>query len=277
MMGFPLPNFQDHCMNQQTPKSHKAKKIVVGATLLLMAATHALDAQAAELLVWSAGAAQAPMTVLVKDYIHDSGNRVQIEFAPVGSLLKRLSEGGKPDVLILSQDVASEVERSGWTAPSASTPLASVGVGIAIRVGAVEPDISSADALRTTLLNAKSITYINPAKGTSGKHFASVLQQLGIAQQVQSKTTLGEAGFVVEPVARGEVELGIQQITEILPVNGVKLLGPLPAPLQKTTTYTIAVASSARDAQAAQDFVQFVLREPSLAVFKAKGFSAPIR
>ena len=104
-------------MNQQTPKSHKAKKIVVGATLLLMAATHALDAQAAELLVWSAGAAQAPMTALVKDYIHDSGNRVQIEFAPVGSLLKRLSEGGKPDVLILSQDVASEVERSGWTAP----------------------------------------------------------------------------------------------------------------------------------------------------------------
>ena len=262
-------------MSKQTAKSSKAIKIIVSATLALVAATHTLTAQATELLVWSAGAAQAPMTELVKDYQNGSGNTVKIEFAPVGSMLKRLSEGGRPDVLILSQDVSGEVERNGWTAPSASTPIASVGVGVAVRVGAVEPDISSSDALRTTLLNAKSITYINPAKGTSGKHFASVLEQLGIAQQMKSKTTLGEAGFVVEPVARGEVELGIQQITEILPVKGVKLVGPLPAPLQKTTTYTIAVARSARDTQAAQDFKKFILLEPSLVVFKDKGFSVP--
>jgi molybdate transport system substrate-binding protein len=262
-------------MHQQTSRFSTAIKRIASATLVLVAATQVLTAQATELLVWSAGAAQAPMTELVKDYQNGSGNTVKIEFSPVGSLLKRLSEGGKPDLLILSQDVSSEVERSGWTAPNASIPIASVGVGVAVRVGAAEPDISSADALRTTLLNAKSITYINPAKGTSGKHFALVLEQLGIAQQMKSKTTLGEAGFVVEPVARGEVELGIQQITEILPVKGVKLVGPLPAPLQKTTTYTIAIASSVRDRQAAQDFMKFILREPSLAVFKDKGFSVP--
>jgi len=262
-------------MSKQTAKVSKAISNGVGAVLLLMVATHALTAQAAELLVWSAGAAQAPMTELVKVYQRDSGDTVRIEFAPVGTLLKRLSEGGKPDVLVLSQDVASEVELNRWTAPKSSSPIASVGVGVAIRVGAVEPDISSADALRTTLLNAQSITYINPAKGTSGKHFAWVLEQLGIAQQMKAKTTLGEAGYVVEPVAHGEVELGIQQITEILPVKGAKLVGPLPAPLQKTTTYTIAIASSASDTPTAQEFVRFILREPSLAVFKEKGFSVP--
>lgn len=262
-------------MSNQTAKSGKTKRIITSAAVLLLSATHAFTAKANELLVWSAGAAQAPMTELVNDYQNGSKVSVTIEFAPVGSLLKRLSEGGKPDVLILSQDVSTEVERSGWTAPNSSTPIASVGVGVAVRIGAVEPDISNADALRTTLLNAKSITYINPSKGTSGKHFASLLEQLGIAQQMKSKTTLGESGFVVEPVARGEVELGIQQITEILPVKGVKLVGPLPASLQKTTTYTIAITSSARNTQAAKDFMQFILREASLAVFKAKGFSVP--
>ena len=245
------------------------------ALLLLASATAAPTARAAELLVWSAGAAQAPMTTLVKDYQGSSGNSVSIEFAPVGTLLKRLAEGGKPDVLVLSSDVGATVAQSGWTTPGAATPIASVGVGVAVRAGAALPDISTPQALRATLLNAKSITYIDPAKGTSGKHFAWVLDQLGIARQMQARTTLGAAGFVVEPVARGEVELGIQQITEILPVAGVALVGPLPAPLQKTTTYTIALGSSVRDAAAARDFMQFILRDASLAVFKARGFSVP--
>jgi molybdate transport system substrate-binding protein len=250
-------------------------KITLNTAVAILALAHAFNAGATELLVWSAGAAQAPMTELVHQYQGQSNNTVTIEFAPVGSLMKRLSDGGKPDVIILSQDVSAEVERSGWTIPGASTPLASVGVGVAVRIGAVAPDISSADALRTALLSAKNITYINPTKGTSGKHFAAVLEQLGIAQQMKPKTTFGEGGFVVESVARGEVELGIQQITEILPVKGVKLVGPLPAPLKKITTYTIAMTVSAREPQATQDFMQFVLNKDSLTVFKTKGFSIP--
>jgi len=207
-------------MKTQFVKTCKTDKSLGNAAIMLIAATLSLSSQAGELLIWSAGAAQAPMTELVKSYPSSAGTTLKVEFAPVGTLLKRLNEGGTPDVLILSQDVSSDVEGHGWTGSNASKPIASVGVGLAIRDGAVEPDISSADALRTALLNAKSITYINPAKGTSGKHFAAVLERLGIAQEVQSKTTLGEAGFVVEPVARGDIELGIQQITEILPVKG---------------------------------------------------------
>lgn len=230
---------------------------------------------AADLLVWSAGAAQAPMSELVLSYQSASANTVKVEYAPVGVLIGKLAQGGKPDVLILSQDVSAEVERSQWCVPGSIIPLGSVGVGVAVKEGAPVPDISTPDALRTTLLNAKSITYINPAKGTSGKHFAAVLQQLGIADQVKAKTTLGEAGFVVEPVAHGDVEIGIQQITEILPVKGAKLVGPLPAALQKTTIYTIGLGGYAKETAAAKDFMQYILRDSSAAVFKAKGFSAP--
>jgi len=258
---------------------YSARRLACKALISMMtlAALQAPAAHAEELLIWSAGAVKAAMIELVPSYQTSTGNTVKVEYAPVGTLMKRLSDGGKPDVVILSQDVSAEAEKLGWTAPAASTPIANVGIGIAIREGAPEPDISSADALRTTLLNAKSITYIDPTKGTSGKHFVQVLEQLGIAQQMKAKTTLGESGYVVEPVARGEVELGLQQITEILPVKGVKLLGPLPPPFQKTTTYTIAVASSARSVLAAQNFKQYILSPASLAVFRNKGFSIPLQ
>lgn len=262
-------------MNKRAAMSISISYFLAGLALGLTLATHAASCNAAELLVWSAGAAQAPLSELVRGYQNTSANTVKVDYAPVGVLMGRLADGGKPDVLILSQDVSAEVERAGWSAPGSIAAMGSVGVGVAVKEGAAMPDISSPDALRTTLLNAKSITYINPSKGTSGKHFAAVLQQLGIREQMKAKTTLGEAGFVVEPVARGEVEIGIQQITEILPVKGVTLVGPLPAPLQKTTTYTISLGGFARDPAAAKDFMQYILRDSSITVLKAKGFSVP--
>jgi len=241
----------------------------------LCAALLGMAAQAGEIVVWSAGAAQTPLTVLIQDYQKTSGNTVKVEFAPVGVLVKRLADGGRPDVLVISQDVAANVEKNGWTAPQTTTPLGRVGVGIAIKEGALVPDISTPAALRQTLLNAKSLTYMDPTKGTSGKHFASVLDQLGIAEQVKAKTTLGDVGFVVEPVAHGDIELGIQQITEILPVKGAKLVGPLPNGLQKITTYVIAQGAQARDVAAARDLLAFVTGSRAQAVFVAHGFSAP--
>jgi len=236
---------------------------------------HAIQVHAAELLVWSAGAAKVPFSEIVQAYQKTTGNTIKVDYAPVGVLVRKLSDGGKPGVLLISLDVIPDVERNGWTVSGSSTPVGSVGVGIAVKEGSPIPDISSPEALRTTLLNAKTITYMDPSKGTSGKHFATVLSQLGIAEQVKDKTTLGDAGFVVEPVARGEVELGIQQITEILPVKGVQLVGPLPASLQKITTYSIALGSHADNVGAAKDFMSFVRRDSSAAVFRAKGFSTP--
>ena len=228
--------------------------------------------QAKELVVWSAGATKPPMEELIPEFQKLTGQSVQVQYAPVGVWMRRLADGGQPDVLILSADVVNEVESKGWAVAGSAKPLGSVGVGVAVKQGTALPDVSTPEALRQTLLRAKSITYMDPQKGTSGKHFAGVLEQLGIAEQVKAKTTLGDVGYVLEPVARGDIELGVQQITEILPVNGAVLVGPLPASLQKITTYSVLLGAKARDNTLAQDFNRFLQTPQAAQVFKSKGF-----
>jgi len=232
-------------------------------------------AGAAELTVWSAGAVKPAMQELVSGFQSASGHRLNVDYAPVGVLLRRLSAGGRPGVLLVSAEVVAEVERQNWVVASSAVPVGSVGVGVAVKAGAAKPDISTPDALRQTLLNAKSITYMDPQKGTSGKHFAGVLEQLGIAQQVKPKTTLGDVGFVVEPVARGDIEMGIQQITEILPVEGAVLVGPLPTELQKITTYSVLLGKGAEGSAAASEFIRYLQTPQAALVFERVGFKRP--
>lgn len=232
-------------------------------------------AHAAELTVWSAGAVKPAMQALVPGFQLASGHRLNVDYAPVGVLLRRLLAGGRPDVLLLSAEVVTEVERQNWAVSGSAVPVGSVGVGVAVKAGAAKPDIATPDALRQALLQAKSITYMDPQKGTSGKHFASVLAQLGIAQQVQAKTTLGDVGFVVEPVARGDIEMGIQQITEILPVEGAVLVGPLPSELQKITTYSVLLGKGAEGSAAATEFIRYLQTPQAAGVFERVGFKRP--
>jgi molybdate transport system substrate-binding protein len=232
-------------------------------------------ALAAELLVWSAGATKPPMEELVAGFQAGTGHTLKVDYAPVGVLLRRLAAGGRPDVLLVSAEVVAEVERQGWAVVGSAVPVGSVGIGVAVKAGAARPDISSPEALRQTLLQAQSITYMDPQKGTSGKHFAAVLEQLGIASPMQAKTRLGDVGFVVEPVAKGEIEIGIQQITEILPVQGVVLLGPLPGNLQKITTYSALLGTPAQAQPAAADFIRHLLTPQATAVFERTGFKRP--
>lgn len=241
----------------------------------LVALGLSLSCGAAELSVFSAGAAKAALGEIVETYEKASGDKLRVEYAPVGTLLRRLADGAKPDILIVTADVMGEVERKAWTVPGTTSPIGSVGVGVAVHEQAPAPDISSPQALRQTLLNARSITYIDPEKGTSGKHFAEVLKRLGIVEQMKAKTILGDSGYVVEPVALGRVELGIQQITEILPVKGVKLAGPLPEPLQKITVYTVALAAHAREVPASRNFISFLSGAQAREIFQRKGFALP--
>lgn len=164
---------------------------------------------------------------------------------------------------------------SGGAAKAFVQPLARVGVGVAVHERAPDPDISSADAFRRTLLAARSVVYIDPAIGTSGKHVAQVLERLGIAEQIKPKATLGKGGYVVEPVGRGEIELGIHQISEMLPVKGVRVVGPLPAELQKYTTYVaVPVAGSAQSA-AVEAFILHLTGQAARARLAATAYSAP--
>jgi molybdate transport system substrate-binding protein len=233
------------------------------------------QAAAQDLQVLSAGAAQAAMKDIVARFAQSTGHTLTVDYAPVGSIVKRLAQGEHPDVLVVTSDVMAELQDKGWARPGTARPIGRVGMGVAVRTGAPLPDIATEASLRNTLLQARSITYIDPQKGTSGKHFAAVLQQLGLTEQMAPKTVLGNSGFVVEPVARGDVEMGIQQITEILPVQGATLVGPLPPSLQKITTYEVVLGGQAAHESLARAFEDFLQTPYSRATLAQRGFAPP--
>ena len=134
------------------------------------------------------------------------------------------------------------------------------------------PDISTPEAMRRTLLGSKSIVYINPKTGTSGKYVESMIDKLGILEQMKPRTTLVNEGYAVAPVGRGEVELGIHQISEIIPVPGVKLVGELPKEFQRYTVYTM-VAMSER--QSVKDFMAHLTSPQARERLAKAGYTAP--
>jgi molybdate transport system substrate-binding protein len=143
---------------------------------------------------------------------------------------------------------------------------------VAVHASAPSPDISTVEAFKKTLLAAKSVVYIDPKVGTSGKHVAEVLARLGIADQVNAKAKFGQGGYIVEPVGRGEIELGIHQISEILPVKGVKLVGELPRELQK---YTVYVAAPVTDSRLVLDFIDHLSGPDARKRLAQAGYTAP--
>jgi molybdate transport system substrate-binding protein len=144
---------------------------------------------------------------------------------------------------------------------------------LAIRAGAPKPDISTAEALKKTLLNAKSIVYADPAKGgASGVYFAHVIDQLGIADQLKSKTILVSGAQSAEMVAKGEAEIGVGQSSEIVPVAGARVLGPLPGEFASTTVFTAGIGASSKSPDAARSLVQFLTGPVAKPILSAKGF-----
>jgi molybdate transport system substrate-binding protein len=242
---------------------------LLGATM----AASVCGAMAAEISVSAGGAVKSALSETVLQFERASGHKVKVEYAPMGVLVKQFEQGTVPDVVVLAAEIMADAERKGWAVPGMARALGSVGVGVAVREGTPLPDISTADAFKQSLLAAKSITYMDPAKGTSGKHFAEILQRLGIADAVKAKTTLGAEGYIIESVARGEIELGVQQITEILPVKGAKLVGPLPPSLQKVSVYAVAPTPKARDAAAVGAFLESLRTQAVRDIFASKGFA----
>lgn len=221
-----------------------------------------LTCLAQELRVLSGGAAKAFIDPLAAS----SPARVRVEYLPMGPLAKALAAGDPADLIVVTSEVVEAQKLSG------GVPIARVGVGVAVHEKAPSPDISTPEAFRRALLAARSVVYIDPKIGTSGKHVAEVLQKLDISEEVNRKATLGTGGYVVAPVGRGEIELGIHQISEILPVPGVKLVGPLPAALQK---YTVYVAVPRRDSPAVRAFIDHLTGPQARERLAQAGYTTP--
>jgi molybdate transport system substrate-binding protein len=254
----------------------KARSLVAAANIgfmfLLMLG---IKAEAAELKVLSAIGMQSVLEDLGPKFERATGHELAISFATAGAAVKRAQGGEAADVVIATRQGIDGLVKNGKAAADNVTALASAGISVAIRKGASKPDISSPDALKRTLLAAKSISYVDPASGgASGIHFAKVLDRLGIANEMKSKTvfpnpkTPAEVGAVV---ANGEAEIGVHIIVELISIAGIDIVGPLPGDLQNTIVFAAAVMASAKDAEAAKALVNFLRTPEAVAVTKAKG------
>lgn len=225
--------------------------------------------------VYSAGAARSGMTSLAEAFFKETGYVVNLTFAPVGAIVKRLADGETTDIVVLTDRALEELVRQGKVVSDTVIEIGKVGVGIAVQAGMPAPDISTSAAFRQAILAAKSLAYADPAKGaSSGIHFASVLEKMGIADDVKEKCICLTGGYeVAEFVAEGKAELGIQQISEIIPVKGVTLVGPLPSGLQKITTYAAGIMKAVSAPDIVASFLSFAATPIAAHAFITAGFS----
>jgi molybdate transport system substrate-binding protein len=236
----------------------------------------ALPAHAAEVTVMSGGAVKSGFTPASSSWEKASGHKVNAAFAPAGDLRKKVAAGERPDIIIIPVEHFAALEKEGAIEPASRRDLAAVAIGAAVKQGGPVPDISTPEKLRATLLAAKSVTYMDPQRGTSGKHFdETVLARLGIRDEVRAKAKLGEGGYIAEKVASGEIEIAFHNLTEILPVRGIAVAGLLPAELQKATVYSGAVMKGARNPREAQALLDYLASPEGRKYFLDLGFTAP--
>jgi molybdate transport system substrate-binding protein len=200
------------------------------------------------------------MLDLAPAFERTSGTKLAITWGSAAGLVKELEAGVAADLVILTAEAIDDLIKRGKVIAGSRVDLARSGIGIAVRKGASKPDIGSPDALKQTLLAAKSVAHSKT--GMSGIYFPTVLARLGIADAMQSKIVMPEPGTPVgDVIAKGEAEIGVQQISELLPVAGVDVVGPLPATLQKITTFSAGIPSAAKEPDAAKALVTFVAKE----------------
>jgi molybdate transport system substrate-binding protein len=230
-------------------------------------------AQAAEIKVISGGAFKQVLNALAAEYRKETGIKLDITYRTVGQHLD-LIRGGREefDAAVLTPAAIDDLAKQGKIIAGTRADLAKTGIGVMVKAGAPAPDISTVDAFKRALLAAKSVAFIDPkAGGSSGIYVEGLLARLGIADQVNAKAVLVHGGAVADHITDGEAEIGIHQISEILPVAGVRLVGPLPAEIQNFTIYAAGVGAAAKDGKAARALVKFLAGPSALPIVKAKG------
>lgn len=236
----------------------------------------AMPARAADLTVLSAGAITAVAKAVVADFERANGVTVVMRTDTSGGLTKRILAGEAFDVVLTSQAGIAELENAGKAAPGSAVKLAKVGIGLGIKDGAPMPDIGSVEAFKATLLAAPSVAYVDPASGgTSGIYLSNLFRTLGIADALAPKSVLVRGGFAAEAVADGRASMALQQISEILGMHDVTLVGPLPDSIQLYTTYTGAVSAGTAQGAAARAFLSTMASPAAKSVIAARGMTDP--
>jgi molybdate transport system substrate-binding protein len=245
---------------------------ILGITIGLVSAVLTMNgtfAHAAEIRVLSSNGVHSVMVDMVPAFERATGHKISIDYNTANQIVDRIKRGESADLVIVTRPIADGLLKEGKIVGGTDKILGRSGVGVAIRAGLPKPDISTPDALKRALLEAKSITFTKT--GGSGIHFMKVAERLGIADQINAKAKVPEGGAVGPLVARGEAEMAVQQIPELMAVKEIQYVGPLPKEFQIATVFTTGVMTGARQAEAAKALVDFLTTPVAVAAFKAKG------
>ena len=231
-------------------------------------------AKATEIKLLSAVALHPAIDALVPDFESSSGHKVSVAYGTAGDVAERVQKGEPVDLVITAAARIDLLQAQGKVVAGDRIIIAKVGVGAFIRKGVAKPDISSADTFKRSMLAARSIAYPDPAGGgASGIYVAGLLERLGIAGEMKLKTKLlPPTEALYRSVASGDVEIGFNQISEILAQPTVELAGPLPLTIQNYTQFTPGIVTGSSKADVATALIAFLSSPPSQAVLKAKGF-----
>lgn len=239
------------------------KRLLLASAILASGAASATD-----ITVLSSTGLTSSLDQLKETFETRSGDRLVVTYATTGQLKKRIDEGEGFDLCILTAPMLDELIKNGKvTAPRID--IARSGIGISIKKGAPKPDISTTDAFKRTILAAKSVAYTST--GASGAYFASLADKLGIGDAVRAKAHIVPGGPAGELVAKGEAELAIQMVSELLPVAGTELVGPLPPELQSITIFSAGIGASAHNSAGARALADFLVSPDAIAVIRVKG------
>jgi molybdate transport system substrate-binding protein len=221
----------------------------------------------ASMKILSGGAMQGLMVEAVPLFERSNSCKVAIEIGLTSALRKAITNGVAFDIALLPRPDIDALAREGRIAAGSATDIARSAIGVAVRAGAPKPDIATVDAFKRAVLQAGSVTY---SDGPSGLYIAGLMERLGLAEAIKPKTKL-TTGPVAELLARGEAELGLQQIVAILPVKGAELVGPLPSELQNIIVYAAGISARSANAGAARALIAFMGTPEVASIIRAKG------
>jgi molybdate transport system substrate-binding protein len=230
----------------------------------------------AELVVFSTIGVRSAAEQLFAQF-DKASHKLAVTWGTAPMLVKRIEDGDTADVVVLSRAGIVALTKLGKIAPGADTTLASSGVGIAVKAGAPKPDISTPEALKRTLLAAKSIAYSEPsAGGASGVYFAKLLERMGIAEEMKPKTKYPPpGGFSANLLMTGEAELAVQQKPELLHVAGAEVIGLLPGDLNVITEFAVAMMVGCKNGETGKALIEMLQSPGATATFRSKGLDTP--
>lgn len=248
-------------------------KLTIAALAAALTLLAGAAAQAAEVRVLISGAFKAPMADIKPLFEQATGHKLVVDADTSGRIAQRIGRGEETDFIISTSAGIDDLIKSGKVLADSKAAVARAGVGVVVRKGAPKPDVSTPDKFKQALLDAKSVAYTNPASGgQSGVYFAKLLAQLGIADEINKKAKFGEGGPVAVIVGKGDAEIGMQPIPELLAHSDVAdFVAPLPAALQSYNHLTAGIPSNGKQPDAARALIKFLATPAAQAIMKAKG------